>query len=93
MSAPVSRTITVEELGRHSKKADAWIAINERCVIFACLTVFDSNILFLELRFLNTRVYDISNYLRSHPGGEDVLLSCLGRDATKDFDSIGHSSL
>lgn len=27
-----------------------------------------------------------------HPGGEDAILDWAGKDATKEFESIGHSS-
>eukprot|EP01116_Phalansterium_solitarium_P012048 TRINITY_DN279_c0_g1_i2.p1 TRINITY_DN279_c0_g1~~TRINITY_DN279_c0_g1_i2.p1 ORF type:complete len:132 (+),score=31.66 TRINITY_DN279_c0_g1_i2:68-463(+) len=37
-------------------------------------------------------VYDITKFLDSHPGGEDVLLSVAGReDSTSDFEDVGHS--
>ena len=39
----------------------------------------------------NGNIYDIQKYLKSHPGGEDILLVCKDRDITEDFDSIGHS--
>eukprot|EP00306_Pavlova_sp_CCMP459_P005218 CAMPEP_0185163908 /NCGR_PEP_ID=MMETSP1139-20130426/8651_1 /TAXON_ID=298111 /ORGANISM="Pavlova sp., Strain CCMP459" /LENGTH=121 /DNA_ID=CAMNT_0027729273 /DNA_START=26 /DNA_END=391 /DNA_ORIENTATION=+ len=36
-------------------------------------------------------VYDISNYLEDHPGGEEVMLDRAGQDATTDFEDVGHS--
>lgn len=33
----------------------------------------------------------MTNFLDEHPGGEDVLLESAGRDATKEFQEIGHS--
>ncbi|KAF5458223.1 hypothetical protein F2P56_022270 [Juglans regia] len=38
------------------------------------------------------KVYDVSKFLDDHPGGEDVLLSATGKDATDDFEDVGHSS-
>ncbi|XP_011168160.3 cytochrome b5 [Solenopsis invicta] len=36
-------------------------------------------------------VYDCTKFLRSHPGGQDVLLEYAGRDATLPF--VGHSAV
>ncbi|KAL3635971.1 hypothetical protein CASFOL_020518 [Castilleja foliolosa] len=36
-------------------------------------------------------VYDVSSYLDEHPGGDDVLLSAVGTDATEEFEDAGHS--
>ncbi|RAL05946.1 FMN-dependent alpha-hydroxy acid dehydrogenase [Aspergillus ibericus CBS 121593] len=33
-------------------------------------------------------VYDVTDFLDSHPGGVNVILRCAGRDATADFDSV-----
>ncbi|CAL9208006.1 unnamed protein product [Musa hybrid cultivar] len=38
------------------------------------------------------KVYDVSSYMAEHPGGRDVLLSATGKDATVEFDNVGHSS-
>ncbi|XP_024359923.1 cytochrome b5 [Physcomitrium patens] len=37
------------------------------------------------------KVYDISTFMDDHPGGDDVLLQAAGRDATEEFDNVGHS--
>lgn len=37
------------------------------------------------------RVYDITDFLQSHPGGFDVILEHAGRDATIAFRGSGHS--
>ncbi|KAK0721174.1 cytochrome b5-like heme/steroid binding domain-containing protein, partial [Lasiosphaeris hirsuta] len=37
------------------------------------------------------KVYDISKYLKDHPGGDVVLKDVAGTDATKLFDEVGHS--
>ncbi|ONI26140.1 hypothetical protein PRUPE_1G006400 [Prunus persica] len=36
-------------------------------------------------------VYDVTKFLEDHPGGDDVLLSATGKDATDDFEDVGHS--
>ncbi|XP_055917993.1 uncharacterized protein LOC129950174 [Eupeodes corollae] len=40
---------------------------------------------------LYDRVYDVTKFLFSHPGGEDVILDHAGRDATLAFHGTGHS--
>ncbi|KAJ8573076.1 hypothetical protein K7X08_009587 [Anisodus acutangulus] len=36
-------------------------------------------------------VYDVTSFLDEHPGGDDVLLTATGKDATDDFEDVGHS--
>lgn len=36
-------------------------------------------------------VYDVSKYLESHPGGEDLILEYAGGDITAAFTNQGHS--
>ncbi|XP_036148278.1 cytochrome b5-like [Monomorium pharaonis] len=38
-------------------------------------------------------VYDCTEFLRSHPGGQEVLLEYAGRDATIAFNGTGHSAV
>ncbi|KAJ9154049.1 hypothetical protein P3X46_027427 [Hevea brasiliensis] len=38
------------------------------------------------------KVYDVTNFLEDHPGGDEVLLSATGKDATDDFEDVGHST-
>ncbi|KAK1293837.1 Cytochrome b5 isoform B [Acorus calamus] len=40
---------------------------------------------------INGKVYDVTKFLEDHPGGDDVLLSATGKDATDDFEDVGHS--
>ncbi|KAH1106069.1 hypothetical protein J1N35_009837 [Gossypium stocksii] len=37
-------------------------------------------------------VYNVTKFLEDHPGGDEVLLSATGKDATDDFEDVGHSS-
>ncbi|ANM61234.1 Cytochrome b5 isoform B [Arabidopsis thaliana] len=37
------------------------------------------------------QVYNVTKFLEDHPGGDDVLLSSTGKDATDDFEDVGHS--
>jgi len=40
---------------------------------------------------VNNKVYDVTRFLRKHPGGEDIILEHAGRDATSAFIEKGHS--
>lgn len=37
------------------------------------------------------QVFDVTEFLDEHPGGFDIIISNTGKDATEDFDEIGHS--
>lgn len=39
----------------------------------------------------NGQVYDVTQYLDEHPGGEEVIADVAGTDATEAFNDIGHS--
>ncbi|XP_012068913.1 cytochrome B5-like [Jatropha curcas] len=38
-----------------------------------------------------SRVYDVTNFLEEHPGGDEVLLAATEKDATGDYENVGHS--
>ncbi|MED6194935.1 hypothetical protein PIB30_033251 [Stylosanthes scabra] len=40
---------------------------------------------------INGKVYDVTPFLDDHPGGDEVLLTSTGKDATIDFEDVGHS--
>lgn len=41
---------------------------------------------------IHGRVYDVTDFLKEHPGGEEVLLEQAGADASESFEDVGHSS-
>ena len=41
---------------------------------------------------IHGKVYDVTKYLEDHPGGEEVLLDRGGKDATEDYEDVGHSN-
>ncbi|KAL5538467.1 hypothetical protein UlMin_021771 [Ulmus minor] len=40
---------------------------------------------------INGKVYDVTQFLEEHPGGDEVLLLSAEKDATDDFEDVGHS--
>ncbi|CCH58974.1 hypothetical protein TBLA_0B01310 [Henningerozyma blattae CBS 6284] len=41
---------------------------------------------------IKDKVYDVTKFLDSHPGGDEIILELAGQDATQDFEDIGHSN-
>ncbi|XP_055708203.1 cytochrome b5-like [Phlebotomus papatasi] len=41
---------------------------------------------------IHNSIYDVTEFLNEHPGGEEVLLEQAGREATEAFEDVGHSS-
>ena len=42
---------------------------------------------------LHGRIYDITDFMHSHPGSPETLMDNAGADATEFFEDVGHSSL
>eukprot|EP00158_Paraphelidium_tribonemae_P000537 Partr_v1_DN22734_c0_g1_i1_m37752 putative Cytochrome b5 len=40
---------------------------------------------------IHGEVYNVTEFLDEHPGGEEVLLEQAGMDATEGFEDVGHS--
>lgn len=41
---------------------------------------------------IDGKVYDVTPFLDEHPGGYDIIITNTGKDATEDFEEIGHSN-
>lgn len=47
----------------------------------------------LSCIFIGGKVYDVSSFMHSHPGGRLLLARLIGRDATEGFRKVGHSAM
>jgi len=43
--------------------------------------------------YLYGKVYDLSEYVEEHPGGEDALLDVAGTEATETFETVHNREL
>ncbi|XP_075227917.1 cytochrome b5 isoform X2 [Lycorma delicatula] len=41
---------------------------------------------------IHNSVYNVTDFLNEHPGGEEVLLEQAGKDGTEAFEDVGHST-
>ncbi|XP_016941051.3 cytochrome b5 [Drosophila suzukii] len=41
---------------------------------------------------IHNSIYDVTAFLNEHPGGEEVLIEQAGKDATENFEDVGHSN-
>lgn len=41
---------------------------------------------------IHNSIYDVTQFLNEHPGGEEVLLEQAGKEATEAFEDVGHST-
>ncbi|CAJ1931863.1 unnamed protein product [Sphenostylis stenocarpa] len=77
----------IQDLSRHNTKDDCWILVDGK----------SQNVQKLFVNFksvpidLSVKVYDVTQYLDDHPGGDDVILAATGKDATEEFEDAGHS--
>ncbi|XP_050203920.1 cytochrome b5-like [Mercurialis annua] len=40
---------------------------------------------------IHGKIYDVTSFMEEHPGGDEVLLAATEKDATDDYEDIGHS--
>ncbi|KAL1455275.1 hypothetical protein WDU94_009380 [Cyamophila willieti] len=45
-----------------------------------------------NLIIINNNVYNVTPFLNEHPGGEEVLIDQRGKNATEQFEDVGHST-
>lgn len=79
---------TLEDVAVHKTREDLWVVIqgkgNKSSYKYTVVR---------SLHFSNkaSLVYDVSKYVRDHPGGVDVLIEVAGTDATAAYEEAGHS--
>ena len=54
--------------------------------------VAESDIKKNTLIIIHDKVYDVHEFLNEHPGGEEILLDHRAKDASEDWDDVGHSN-
>ncbi|KAK3038750.1 hypothetical protein RJ639_027337, partial [Escallonia herrerae] len=64
-----------EEVAKHNQKGDCWLIISGKVRFF----------------YIYRYVYDVTPFLDDHPGGDEVLLTATEKDATDEFEDVGHS--
>ncbi|KAK9204661.1 hypothetical protein WN943_014925 [Citrus x changshan-huyou] len=79
-----------EEVATHNKTKDCWLIISGKRVKIDALLIHCPYIFEKELEAI-APVYDVSSFMDDHPGGDEVLISATGKDATNDFEDVGHS--
>ncbi|GFP88186.1 cytochrome b5 [Phtheirospermum japonicum] len=79
-----------EEVEKHNKKDNCWLIISGKMF---CVFGSIAPLIFVDRSFYEyeRQVYDVTPFLDNHPGGEEVMLISTGKDATSDFEDVGHS--
>ncbi|CAL9130614.1 unnamed protein product [Musa acuminata var. zebrina] len=96
-----SKIYRFDEVAKHDDAEDCWLIVSGKVPNLAfgdhgfIVSAFMNMVKKCTLHgsfFSMLQVYDVSSYMAEHPGGRDVLLSATGKDATVEFDNVGHSS-
>ncbi|CAE7240628.1 Cyt-b5, partial [Symbiodinium pilosum] len=80
---------TLSEESRFPKLAE--ISAGKDLPFFSRAEVAKHNTADEPYMIIHNRVYNLKPLIGSHPGGDDILLSKAGTDATKDFEVFEHS--
>ncbi|KAF7137196.1 hypothetical protein RHSIM_Rhsim07G0001500 [Rhododendron simsii] len=64
---------------------------DSRFVLQRCNCNFTMAHVVRDANWHDTMVYDVTSFLDDHPGGDEVLITATGKDATDDFEDVGHS--
>ncbi|KAG5538192.1 hypothetical protein RHGRI_018944 [Rhododendron griersonianum] len=89
-----------EEVAKHNHKGDCWLIISGKMDLLNQLRAGDRSHEQCRCSCPNLstqrvdgrfKVYDVTSFLDDHPGGDEVLITATGKDATDDFEDVGHS--
>lgn len=78
----------IAEVKEHNTPEDLWCIIHDKVYN---VTKFLSEVIDFFCKLRNFGIYSINYNNAQHPGGEEVLIEAGGKNATKDFDEVGHS--
>jgi len=79
-------TILTKEEQNRQKDADSQLPIYSLAEVREHDTMSDCWIILYD------KVYDVTDYMLEHPGGEELLMEHAGRDGTIAFRGVGHSA-
>ncbi len=85
------RTVSLEELAKHSTEKDVWTAVRGTRYTYHVILLWTSDnlLLFCDLIFLCVgKVYNITHFMKFHPGGKPQLMRGAGNDCTELFDKV-----
>eukprot|EP01136_Pigoraptor_vietnamica_P024774 Opistho-1_new@78087 len=87
------RRLTWEQLAQHNKRTDAFVAVRGKVRTVAAMHVpYASPGHIISLVCLCTaliaiapllQVYNVTEFMKKHPGGQDALIVAAGRDVTQ----------
>lgn len=66
------KLISFDEVAKHNKRDDCWVIIDVSPTIGAYQPEADPK----------GNVYDVTDFIESHPGGEGIIIANAGKDAT-----------
>eukprot|EP00475_Leptophrys_vorax_P031974 TRINITY_DN4886_c1_g1_i1.p1 TRINITY_DN4886_c1_g1~~TRINITY_DN4886_c1_g1_i1.p1 ORF type:complete len:679 (-),score=156.47 TRINITY_DN4886_c1_g1_i1:131-2056(-) len=83
--------VTMEYYRNASKKDDSESELSKSIPTFTMTEIADSISRGNHLIILDRMVVDVRRFVKSHPGGRQILLSRVGLDCTTQFKAYGHS--
>lgn len=79
----MTNTITLSEIAKHNKTSDCWVRM-----VPLFFVIFNYNQENDRQVIIRKKVYDLTSFLKEHPGGADVILRYAGQDATEAFSAV-----
>lgn len=79
------KSYTTEEVAKHNSESD--------CKCFLGKKIFKSDKRTLGWIIVKGKVFNVTDFMKDHPGGKKVLLKVAGKDATKEFEGLHNASV